>query len=145
MRLAEALQLPFLDADDFHSASNKQKMANGVPLDDADRLPWLEKLAGHLSVQEKAAGAVMACSALKESYRQVLGSQCAAGIKWIVLDGSKALLTDRLASRTGHFFDPALLESQLQTLEFPDYGWRISIDASPEDIVNAILERLRNE
>jgi 6-phosphogluconate dehydrogenase/gluconokinase len=144
-RLSGVLEIPFFDADDFHPAPNLEKMKKRLPLDDEDRQPWLETLASGLSEWEKKGGAVLACSALKESYRSTLGSQCSDSIRWIILHASKTVLADRLSSRTGHFFDPQLLSSQLDALEIPDYGWLIDVNSSPEEIVNNILERLRSE
>lgn len=143
--LAEALEIPFHDADDFHPASNVEKMSSGIPLDDGDRRPWLDALASELSVWEKEGGTVLACSALKESYRTILGSQCSERIRWVVLHAAEAVLADRVASRKGHFFDRQLLGSQLDALEIPDYGWLIDVQPSPLEIVNEILLRLRNK
>ena len=143
--LAEALRLPFFDADDFHPASNVAKMRSGAPLDDEDRLPWLEALAGRLAVWEQTGGAVLACSALKEPYRKVLGSQCSEQIQWVVLNAPPNLLVDRLASRKGHYFDPELLHSQIDAFELPDYGLHIDVASSPEEVVKNILTRLRGE
>jgi carbohydrate kinase (thermoresistant glucokinase family) len=98
-----------------------------------------------LSAWEKKGGAVLACSALKESYRATLGSRCGESIRWIFLNASEAVLADRLASRQGHFFDRKLLKSQLIALEIPDYGWLIDVKSSPGEIVKNILERLRGE
>ena len=143
--LADALEIPFFDADDFHPATNMNKMANGIPLDDSDRRPWLDTLASSLSAWEKEGGAVLACSALKEHYRTTLGSRCTERIRWIVLHATEALLADRIASRKGHFFDRRLLDSQLDALEVPDYGWLIDVQPSPQEIVNEILMRLRDK
>ncbi len=143
--LAEALKIPFHDADDYHPASNLEKMSNGIPLDDGDRRPWLDTLASSLSVWEKEGGAVLACSALRECYRTLLGSRCSERIHWIVLHASEAVLADRVASRRGHFFDRQLLGSQLDALEIPDYGWLIDVQPSPQEIVNEILMRLRDK
>lgn len=145
MMLSEALGLPFFDADEFHPSSNIEKMASGIPLDDEDRMPWLEKLAGELPGWEKQGGAVLACSALKETYRGILASHCNESIRWVFLVGSEDLLAKRLAARKGHFYDPGLLASQLAALELPLYGWRIDIDSSKREIVNNILERLHSE
>ena len=138
------LGVPFFDADDFHPAANVEKMANGIPLDDEDRRPWLEALAEKLADWEKEGGAVLACSALKESYRAMLESRCDESAHWVFLSGTEELLAERLASRKGHFFDRKLLGSQLETLEIPDDGWRMDIESSPREIVNIILERLRD-
>ena len=142
--MAERLALPFFDADDFHPASNVEKMANGIPLNDKDRMPWLEALAGKLADWQTKGGAVLACSALKEEYRATLQSRCSEPLRWIILVGSDKLLAERLTSRKGHYFDPSLLRSQLNTLEIPGYGWQIDIDATPEEIVNSILERFHS-
>jgi len=143
--LSEALDIPFFDADDFHPAPNIEKMASGIPLDDEDRRPWLETLARNLSAWEKDGGAVLACSALKESYRATLGSQCVENIQWIILHASEAVLTDRLTSRKGHFFAQQLLRSQFDAFEIPDYGWLIDAESTPQEIVTTILERLHSK
>ena len=143
--LSEALEIPFHDADDFHPASNVEKMSSGIPLDDGDRRPWLETLARNLSAWEKEGGAVLACSALRERYRTILGSRCSERIRWIVLHAREAMLADRLASRKGHYFDRRLLGSQLDALEIPDYGWLIDVQPPPREIVNEILMRLREK
>ena len=145
MLLSDALGIKFIDADDFHSKSNKEKMQRGIPLSDEDRQPWLETLAENLVLWEQEGGAVLACSALKESYRATLKSRCVDSPQWVFLDASEAELADRLASRKGHFFDPDLLASQLETLEIPDYGWRIDGNKSPQKIVEEILERLNSQ
>ena len=144
-QLADALSIPFFDADDFHPPSNIEKMANGHPLDDGDRQPWLETLATSIADWQEQGGAVLACSALRETYRETLGSQCGQNIRWILLQGSEEVLADRLESRKGHFFDRKLLCSQLETLEIPDYGWQFDVELSSQEIVNNILERLRSE
>lgn len=145
MRLAEALALPFIDADDFHPTSNVEKMSGGIPLDDVDRQPWLDALSRHISKQEKAGGAVLAFSALKESHRAALRSSCSEDLMWIFLSAPRSVLAHRLASRQDHFFDRDLLDSQLETLEVPDYGLHVDVEASPQEIVNTILERLRGK
>ena len=145
MLLSEALGIPFVDADDFHPESNMEKMKRGVPLSDKDRQPWLKTLAENLVLWEQEGGAVLACSALKESYRAALISGCGESPQWVFLHASKAVLADRLASRKGHFFDPNLLTSQLEALEIPDYGLRIEGDNSPRKIVEEILERLNSQ
>ncbi|NHN37885.1 AAA family ATPase [Pseudomaricurvus alcaniphilus] len=142
--LATALDLSFYDADDFHPESNIAKMKAGIALDDKDRQPWLETLALKLSAWQGSSGAVLACSALKEAYRVILASHCSEPIKWVFLHGSEALLTERLASRQGHFFDVRLLSSQLDALELPDYGWVIDVQPAPAGIVETILAKLNS-
>lgn len=140
--LAQKLKLPFYDGDDFHPESNVSKMKSGNALNDLDRKPWLEELANNLSAWEGCGGAILACSALKESYREVLASKCTKNILWIMLHGSRKLLTERLAERKGHFFNSTLLDSQLATLELPDYGWIIDVTPSSISIVNIIMKKL---
>jgi len=119
---AERMQLPFYDADDFHPESNVQKMKNGISLDDRDRAPWLQDLARHIILWNGLGGAVLACSTLKESYRQILSLNKNIPIKWVFIQADFETLEQRLANRKGHFFNPLLLKSQLETLEPPDYG-----------------------
>ena len=140
--LAENLKLPFYDADDFHPKSNVEKMGAGIALNDQDRQPWLEALSNQLAKWESENGAVLACSALKEAYRQTLMSKCNTTVNWVILHGSRELLIDRLASRNQHFFNSGLLDSQLDTLELPDYGCLVDIQLSPKHIVNSISQRL---
>ena len=118
--LAKHLRKPFLDADDFHPASNKDKMTRGIPLDDVDRWPWLDALAHALAVKGKRAGmAVAACSALRRSYRERLVLMAGEPILFVMLEGSRELIAERLSLRTGHFMPAAMLDSQLATLEPP--------------------------
>lgn len=140
--LARALGLAFYDGDDFHPAANITKMASGVPLADSDREPWLKILARQISGWGEQGGAVLACSALKESYRQALTSQWQGEITWVFLTGSEELLVKRIISRKGHFFSPSLLRSQLETLELPKYGLKIDIGSPPDDVVGVIREHL---
>ncbi|MCQ8847092.1 gluconokinase [Alteromonas stellipolaris] len=97
--LSEQLGLPFIDADDFHPEVNKAKMQSGIPLTDDDRWPWLQILAGELTSYEQQKGVVLACSALKEAYRNVLCANGTIPIKWVVLIGNYELLSARLAGR----------------------------------------------
>ena len=138
--LAERLNLPFKDADDYHPQANVDKMAGGSPLNDTDRKPWLEILAHEIEGWAQSNGAVLACSALRESYRQLLSQKVAP--QWVFLDGSFELLKSRLDNRKGHFFNSELLQSQLDTLEEPDYGIHVSIEPSPEAIVDEIIKKL---
>lgn len=114
-------------------------------MNDEDRQPWLETLARRLSAWAKEGGAVLACSVLKETYRETLRSQCDEKIHWVTLQASEAVLGERLEGREGHFFDKQLLRSQLDAFEEPDYGWLIDAESSPQKIVNNILERLRGK
>lgn len=140
--LAQKLGLPFYDADDFHSADNISKMKSGTPLTDEDREAWLKTLANHLVQWEEAGGAVLACSALKEKYRQTLCFRMPDAIVWIFLKGSKDLIKERLLDRKGHFMNTGLLDSQFSILEEPRYGITVSIDSSAETVVKSILQKL---
>jgi gluconokinase len=142
--LAERLGTVFADADDYHPAANKAKMAAGQPLNDDDRQPWLEVLNGVLRGWAGAgSGGVLACSALKTKYRETLAAGMAKGaVEFVMLDGSKALIAERLEQRPGHFFNPALLESQLATLEPPEDAVRVVNDKEPEAVVGEIVERI---
>jgi gluconokinase len=142
--LAERLGAQFADADDFHPLANKQKMAAGHALNDEDRAPWLATL-NHLLHRwhTEAKPGVLACSALKSSYRDTLRSGLPAGaITFILLDGSKELLTQRLSARTHEFMNPKLLGSQLATLEAPSGALRIVNDRTPSEVVNEILTHI---
>jgi len=137
--LAKRLDLPFYDADDFHSSSNVEKMKNGQALTDEDRLPWLITLYDNLVEWDKQSGAVLACSALKEKYRSILSGNNKLEIKWIFIVADSLLLKQRLLSRENHFFNPLLLESQLKALELPDYGIKIPANLSSERQLDMII------
>ncbi|WP_222844203.1 gluconokinase [Saccharicrinis aurantiacus] len=141
-QLSKILNCPFYDADDFHPQSNKDKMANGNPLNDLDRLPWLQKLNEHIMHWSNNGQAILACSALKESYRSIL-EKGNKDIKWVVLNGDYEQLSSRLNERKGHFFEPKLLQSQLDTLEMPNYGIHVSINQSVEAIVQYVISKLK--
>lgn len=120
--LARRLGWPLLEADDFHPASNIEKMAQGRPLSDADRWPWLDGLnAAARKAQAQGRDVVMTCSALREVYRERL-SQGLAEVCFVHLTGSREVLLERLTHRPGHFMKPGMLESQLSTLEPPSEG-----------------------
>ncbi len=136
--LANSLQIPFFDADDYHSRANKTKMAAGVALTDADRADWLETLAGLLK-QAIMSGCVLACSALKEQYRQVLTRH--AKVIFVYLQGSQDLIEKRLATRA-HFFHPDLLCSQFAALEEPSNAIVQSIELPLEQIIENIVQAL---
>jgi gluconokinase len=140
--IAERLGARFADADDYHPAENVAKMRAGIPLDDADRAPWLARLNGLLrEADAKGESLVLACSALKDAYRERL-AQGVAGLRLVLLDGTREMLASRLAGRTGHYMNPALLDSQLATLERPDDAIVVWIDASPEELASRALAAL---
>lgn len=140
-QLAKALNLPFYDADDFHPSSNIDKMKHNIALTDADREPWLQTLADHMSNWDDQGGAVLSCSALKDSYRTLLASK--SSVTWVYLKGSFDLILSRLKNRKDHYMKSDLLQSQFDTLEEPAYGIHISIDQPPEHIIATILSKLQ--
>jgi len=142
--LAERQHLIFADADDYHSAANKAKMAAGHPLDDQDREPWLETLNKLLLAWfEAGKGGVLACSALKDAYRKTLARGLPINaIAFVLLDGSKEMIAARLAQRKDHYMNPALLDSQFATLELPANALRIVNDRAPNAVVDEIVQHL---
>ena len=144
-QLAQKLALPFYDADDFHSQANIDKMAHGIPLTDDDRHDWLATLATKLGEWEKAGGAVLACSALKEKYRTTLQSKSEEPLHWVFLNGPKELLLERMGKRKGHYMHSNMLDSQLATLERPEYALRLSIENKPEELVRQIMAALQQD
>jgi gluconokinase len=133
--LAERLGLAYIEGDDYHPPANVAKMASGVPLKDEDRWPWLDALNAVLLREKKA---VLACSALKEAYRQrLLRGVHAARI--VHLQADKALIASRLAQRTHRYMPASLLESQLAALEAPEQAICIDVSADPTACVEAIV------
>ena len=144
-RLAERLAWSYEDGDKFHPASNVAKMSAGQPLTDMDRWPWLMAIADEIDrVCVAGKHAVIACSALKRAYRNVL-VHGRKDVRIIFLNGTEAMIASRLTQRKGHFMPPGLLESQFETLEPPDADENavtVSIDASVEAIVDDIIRQL---
>ena len=139
--LAARLDCEFADADGFHSEANKAKMHRGVALTDTDRWPWLHAIRAAIAEKRQAGlTAVFACSALKQVYRDILRDGD-SDIVFVYLKGSFEVLQERLKTRKGHFFDPALLQSQLDTLEEPGENEAITVDIllSPEEIVARVM------
>lgn len=139
--LAERLGLPFFDGDDFHPEANIEKMRSGQALTDEDRAGWLEAIR-QKAVQEGSG--VFACSALRERYREVLKKGLNDPVAWVLLDGDPALLSRRLEGRKGHFMPPALLQSQLDILEKPDYACVLDPAHPPEILVQHIIQHFGN-
>jgi gluconokinase len=134
----------YFDADDFHPDANIEKMKVGVPLNDADRQPWLARVREVISdCLERGEAAAVSCSALKESYRKLLIID--ERVKLVYLQGSSDLIRQRLTNRSGHYMNPALLDSQFETLEEPLDCLRIDVSASPDKIVRLIKEHFRLE
>ena len=142
--LAERVGAIFADADDYHPAANKQKMAAGHALNDEDRQPWLETLNRLMKGWfDEGKNGVLACSALKSRYRTTLAAGMPKGaVSFVWLDAPRELLAERLAERHHEFMNPKLLESQLKTLEPPKRALRIVNDRAPEEIVSQILEHI---
>jgi gluconokinase len=134
----------FADADDYHPAANKAKMAAGHPLNDEDRQPWLETLNALMrGWYEKGSGGVLACSALKEKYRATLSDGMPKdAVRFVLLDGSKELIAERLSERKNHFMSASLLDSQFATLETPKDALCVENDRAPEEVVKEILQGL---
>lgn len=142
--LAEKLGGVFDDGDDFHPPANKAKMSTGTPLTDEDRWPWYAVLRQRItSLRGTTPVHVLACSALKPAYRERLrGDDTDVDIAFVLLDGTRELISGRMAARQGHFMPLSLLDSQLATLEPTPDLIRVPIEAPPEQIVEDILRRL---
>jgi gluconokinase len=142
--LARQLGWRFYEADDFHPPANIAKMRSGVPLTDEDRQPWLEKLREEIERSVVAdENAVLACSALKKKYRELL--RVNADVKFVFLHGTRARIADQASKRRGHFMNPALLDSQFADLEEPqsDEGaLTIELGRTPEELVEEIKSKL---
>ena len=142
--LAQRTGAVFADADDYHPAANKQKMAAGHPLNDEDRQPWLETLNKLMrGWYEAAQSGVLACSALKQKYRDTLASGLPHdALTFVWLDTPKEIIAERLAARHHEFMNPNLLQSQFDTLEPPADALRIVNDRAPKQVVESILEKI---
>lgn len=140
LRLAAALGWPFRDADDFHPERNIAKLSSGIALTDRDRAPWLAAIRAFMEAtlanQQRA---VLTCSALRQSYRDVLMTELPQ-VKLVHLVGDYALIHDRLTARQGHFMRPELLESQFATLEPPRDALTVAVTATPDEIVAQIRQ-----
>lgn len=140
--LADRLNWTFADADDFHPPENVEKMRQGIPLDDDDRFGWLTGLRTHIEEQmQRGRDLILACSALKQSYREMLGID-QKRIVSVYLKGSAELLQQRIASRSHQYMNESLLQSQLKTMEEPFGGLIVSIDQTPEMICSEIIKEL---
>ncbi len=143
--LAEQLNWDFYDADDFHPPENVARMAGGIPLDDSDRTPWLASLHDLISssLKQNKSG-VLACSALKDRYRQQLleGND---GVQLVYLKGSYDLIWSRMETRTDHYMKPHMLKSQFETLEEPTHALVIEISSPVDEIIQEILQRIQDK
>jgi gluconokinase len=141
--LAHNLGWTFVEGDDYHPPANIEKMRHGIPLNDSDRLPWLNALRHRLEdASKRGENVVLACSALKHAYQHYLAHFAPDLLHYVYLVGSEELIRQRLAQREGHFMDPALLHSQFETLEPPEEALRVDIASSPEGIAAVIRHKL---
>ena len=143
--LAGALGVAFLEGDDLHPADNVRRMAQGIPLTDDDRRGWLAAIAARIAeVRRTDTGLVVACSALKGAYRDVL-RRADPDIRFVHLTGDPALIAKRLSQRVGHYMPATLLDSQLAILEPPtpeEHAWTFDLADTPDSIVDEIVARL---
>lgn len=142
--LSKKLNLPFYDADDYHPTTNVEKMKNGIALRDEDRKGWLESLSKKIKEWDQGPGAVLACSALKKTYRKKLQSIPEDGICWIFLHSEYEIILARIEAREKHYFNPDLLQSQFNTLEIPADGIHINVNKTVDRVIEEILNRLEN-
>jgi gluconokinase len=141
--LGKHLGFAFFDADDLHPKRNVEKMRRGIPLDDADRAPWLASVRDLIQRRlVRGEPAVVACSALKQAYRDELVGGRPDQVRVVYLKGTPELIARRLGERRGHFMSPAMLTSQLATLEEPNDACTVDVEQTPEAVVRAIAEKL---
>lgn len=141
--LAQRTGWDFYDGDDFHSPANLEKLKSGIALSDQDRLPWLQKLQQLIAEHQKSdRPGILACSALKSQYRQIL-SQDNLAVTFIYLRGDYEAVQARVQQRQGHFMNPQLLHSQFALLEEPDDALVVDIALTPEEIVAKILYQIQ--
>jgi gluconokinase len=139
--LSERLGIPYRDGDDLHPSENVEKMRAGVPLTDADRWPWLDRVAGVLAHH---APVIVGCSALRRVYRDRIRQGAGGPVRFVHLDGTRKVIAERMATRQGHYMPLSLLDSQFAILERPGPGeaLRVDIDQPFADIVHEILTDL---
>ncbi|HJS99381.1 MAG TPA: gluconokinase [Terriglobales bacterium] len=141
-RLAEALQCHFLEGDSLHPAVNVEKMSHGIPLTDADRAPWLAAIRAHiLAAIEHGQCLVVACSALKQQYRDFLSG--GTNINWVYLKGTEELIASRIQHRPEHYMKAGMLPSQFADLEEPHDALVMDISLAPDVILQQLLPQLR--
>jgi gluconokinase len=142
-QLAQSIGGTFADADDFHPPANLEKMANGIPLTDTDRSPWLQTLRHQIVTHQTTSSPyILACSALKQHYRNILrGNDTPETVQFVYLKGSKILIRQRMEARE-HFMPSTLLDSQFETLEEPTDAIVVDIQLTPDEIIDRILDAL---
>jgi gluconokinase len=144
-KLAALKYWEYAEGDDYHSSANKAKMHAGIPLTDEDRAPWLATLHEVLlGWYRSGTSGVLACSALRQSYRDELSEGIpAAELRFVLLEVPKEVLQARLAGRKDHYMSPALLDSQIATLEMPKDAIRVAGDRPPDEVVREIMDAVR--
>ena len=146
LALAQHWDLPFLDADDYHPATNVDKMSNGIPLTDEDRWPWLQALSQAIvAAADEAGGVIATCSALKRKYRDFILMQVDRPLLFVFLDGDRDTLFARMQQRSDHYMPASLLDSQLADLERPhadEPAATFSVDKPVDALVDEIVNRL---
>jgi gluconokinase len=146
-RLAAAEHWEYAEGDDYHSEANKAKMHAGIPLTDEDRAPWLATLHELLQGWHRSGtSGVLACSALKQAYRDQLSDGIPRTVlHFVLLEVPREVLEHRLAERTNHYMSPALLDSQIATLEMPRDAIRVAADQPPDEVVREIITAIRGD
>lgn len=139
--LARAFDVKFIDADDQHSEQNIEKMKSGIPLTDEDRIPWLLKL-NQLAKTHLNEGCIISCSALKQSYRNLLAKGIEHQVNWVYLKGDYDLIYNRMKTRVDHFMKPKMLLSQFETLEEPLDSIEIDISQCTESIIKHLKKEI---
>jgi carbohydrate kinase (thermoresistant glucokinase family) len=143
--LSKKTGISFFDGDDFHPPANKEKMKAGQPLDDEDRKGWLDQINELALKQMKLKGAIIACSALKEKYRNQIEKGMTVAPVWIFLQGDYDIVYERLKKRKGHYMPVQLLASQFETLEIPANAFFIDVTKDPEEIIEIICQHLETK
>ena len=141
--LADQLSWEFLEGDDFHPQTNVAKMANGVPLNDEDRYPWLRLLADRMAeLVDDGLDCILACSALKAEYREILAAGPTVEVRFVHLKATEEVIGERLSERVHRYMPASLLRSQFESLEPPEDALVVDVAATPEEAVRQIRESI---
>lgn len=144
--LADRIGWDFFDADHYHSPENIRRMSEGLPLTDEDRQPWLDSLRALIEIRiARQTSAVLACSALKQAYRDALAEGISDRVRFVLLDVDQGVLRARLEKRQGHFMGPGMLLSQLEALEPSDDTVHVDASLPPAEVVDRIVDALELE
>ena len=142
-RLSSLTGYAFYDADYFHPEANIEKMKSGQPLNDQDREPWLDNIHQFVCEALQSNSIILACSALKKSYRQRLSKGIDSQCRWVFLKGDYQTILRRMQGRTGHYMPPSLLQSQFDSLEIPADAIEVDINQSPDYIAEEIIQKIK--